>query len=273
MTPTVTPTPMPERIAFSADSDGDGKTGVYTINQNGSSVVTVVQENNNAKFWDWSPDGEWLLIQEQNVLYKIRPDGTDWALVKLLSSELDAQAVWSPDNLFIVYRDVKDGMVDLFKIESNGEYVQQLTSSEEIELCPAFARNMPGIYFILQNMPKSEQNGLFYKAPEPALSVQALGGIFECVDFKSDGFHFTISSNNSSGWNIFTGNPSPNPQLIVLTNEGNNFSPDWFRDFSRIVYISDINGQASISIVDVNGTWTKVVPHTPSNPQHPRWMP
>jgi len=273
MTPTVTPTPLPERIAFSADTNGDEKTGVYTINQDGTSVVTVIQEANNAKFWDWSPDGKWLLIQEQNVLYKIRPDGTDWALIKLLNGNLDAQAVWSPDNLFIVFRDVKDGMVDLFKIEINGANLQQLTSSEEQELCPALARNKPGVNFILQNMPKPEQNGLFYKAPDFALSAQALEGIFECVDFKSDGFHLAISSYDSNGWNIYTGTAAPDPPLTVLTNEGNNYSPDWFRDNSRIVYISDMNGQRTLSIVNSDGTGKKVVPNTPDNPQHPRWMP
>jgi hypothetical protein len=273
MTPTVTPTPLPERIAFSADTNGDDKTGVYTINQDGTSVVTVIQEANNAKFWDWSPDGKWLLIQEQNVLYKIRPDGTDWALIKLLNGDLDAQAVWSPDNLFIVFRDVKDGMIDLFKIEINGANLQQLTSSEEQELCPALARNKSGVYFILQNMPKPEQNGLFYKAPDFALSEQALEGIFECVDFISDGFHLAISSYDSNGWNIYTGNAAPDPPLTVLTYEGNNYSPDWFRDQTRIVYISDMNGQKTISIINSDGTGKKVVPNTPINPQHPRWMP
>ncbi len=273
MTPTVTSTPLPERIAFSADSDGDGKTGVYTINQDGTSVVTVIQEANNAKFWDWSPDGKWLLIQEQNVLYRIRPDGTDWALIKLLNSDLDAQAVWSPDNLFIVYRDIKDSMVDLFKIDTNGANLQQLTSSEEQELCPALARNKSGVYFILQNMTKPEQNGLFYKVPDFALSAQALEGIFECVDFKSDGFHLAVSSNDSNSWNIYTGIAAPEPPLTVLTTEGNNYSPDWFRDQSRIVYISDLNGQKTIYVVNSDGTGNRVVPNTPNNPQHPRWMP
>jgi Tol biopolymer transport system component len=190
-----------------------------------------------------------------------------------LNSDLDAQAVWSPDKSFIVFRDVKDDWVDLFKIDSNGENLQQLTTSAEQELCPALARNKSGVYFILQNMPESNQNGLFYKAPDFALSAQVIEGIFQCVDFKSDGFHLAISSNNSNGWNIYSGSASPNPQFLALTNEGNNFSPDWYRDFSRIVYISELDGQTAISIINSDGTGKRVVPNTPNNPQHPRWMP
>jgi hypothetical protein len=272
-TPTITSTPRPQRIAFTADQDGDGTTGIYTINPDGTSLVTVVQESGSTRFWDWSPDGKWMLAQDENILFKIRPDGTDWSLITMLATSLDAQGVWSPDGSYIVYRDTKDGKVDLFRIDPSGSGLAQLTSNPEIEICPALAPRKSGVYFILQNMPQLGQDGLFYKSPDFPLSAQAIEGKFECLDFNSNGFNLVISRNQDGAWNLQSGVANLVPGFEGLTYQGNNFSPSYSGDYSKIVFLSDQTGSLAITIMNSDGSGNFTVPNTPSHPQNPRWMP
>ena len=272
-TPTITSTPRPQRIAFTADQDGNGTTGIYTINPDGTGLVTVVQESGSARFWDWSPDGKWMLAQDENILFKIRPDGTDWSLITMLATNLDAQGVWALDGSYIVYRDTKEGKVDLFRIDPAGGGLAQLTSNTEIEICPALAPRKSGVYFILQNMPQPGQDGVFYKSPDFPLSAQAIEGKFECLDFNSNGFNLVISRSQDGAWNLQSGVASPEPGFEGLTYQGNNLSPSYSGDYSKIVFLSDQTGSMAITTMNSDGSGNITVPNSPFHPQNPRWMP
>jgi hypothetical protein len=272
-THTNTSTPRPERIAFTADQNGDGNTGIYTINPDGTSLVTVVQETENAKFWDWSPDARWMVIQQQDQLYQMRPDGTDWTLIQTLATNLDADAVWSPDGSYIVFREEIEGKVDLFRIATDGSNLIQLTDGVEIESDPTIPPNRSGVVYVLRGMAQVGQDGLFIKSPDFSLSVQVIPGQFESPDFQADGYKMVVSIYKDSIWVIQTGAFGASEIFTDLTTENNSISPAWSRDYSQIIFISDRNRSRELTLMSANGTNMVTIVGAPSNPQHPRWMP
>jgi Tol biopolymer transport system component len=269
-TPTITSTPRPERIAFTGDDDKNGNTGIYTMNPAGGELVTVVQESAKAKFWDWSPDAHWMVIQQGNKLYSIRPDGTDWTLITTLSSELDAQADWSPNGAYIVFRQVSSGWIDLFSIQPDGQGLNRLTNDAAEEIAPAVCPDLISVIFYEQN---STESGLYRKQVSHSSPDLLISGEFGTPVFQNSS-DFMALSNLDKTWNIQTGQYNIKPVFTTLPNQiGNNTSPTWSRDDSQIVFITDRSGSPELYIMDASGNGQAAIPGAPSNPQHPRWMP
>lgn len=50
----------------------------------------------------WSPTGEWILAQNFDTLFVMRPDGSDRRVIGATSSSLEPRASWSPDGQWVV---------------------------------------------------------------------------------------------------------------------------------------------------------------------------
>ncbi len=259
----MTPTPRPERIAFSADSDESGTLGVYTIGIDGSELVTVLQESTNSRFWDWSPDGEWLLIQQADHLYRIRAGGWDQRLIINLGSSGDAQAAWSPDGQWIVFANDDSGQINLARIHPDGTDFAWLTTNLLVEQNPSISPTNSTVYYSISGV------GL--------LSVPILGGSETMLstasinpDFSADG-SLMVYEYFGDIISVDSGFSYPTTQL---TNTAMESCPSWSKDGSQVIFISQRTvSTGEIFIMDADGENEQPIPNIPPNPFHPRWMP
>ena len=106
-----------ERLAFGFNppiyGDGDFGYGVFTVRFDGSDARQVMDLRERQVLWNhafpnvrqvsWSPDGSELLIAS-DLLFTVRPDGTDLRAFSQLGLGPITDATWSPDRSWIAVR-------------------------------------------------------------------------------------------------------------------------------------------------------------------------
>ena len=109
--------PDSERLAFGFNppiyGDGDFGYGVFTVRFDGSDARQVMDLRERQVLWNhafpnvrqvsWSPDGSELLIAS-DLLFTVRPDGTDLRAFSQLGLGPITDATWSPDRSWIAVR-------------------------------------------------------------------------------------------------------------------------------------------------------------------------
>ena len=91
--------------------DDDGVADLWVMDADGSNQQVVVAEVN-AQFFDWSPDGQWIVYEYKNLdspsgyrrdIYKVRPDGTGNTRLTPSDDYCEHTPLWGPDGT-ILYR-------------------------------------------------------------------------------------------------------------------------------------------------------------------------
>lgn len=75
---------------------------------------------------DWSPDGNSILFESNQAIYKINIAG---GIAQLLSNQQDSQPRWSPDNTKIVFTSKRTGQREIFTMNQDGSNVSQISSN------------------------------------------------------------------------------------------------------------------------------------------------
>jgi Tol biopolymer transport system component len=121
------------RIVFTALEPGEDETkdtDIYIINVDGSGLIEVPNDQNNA-FVSWSPDGGWLAFHSSGNLAIMRPDGSDYRrLYEPRGGAPAVQPAWSPDserlvvalnNYLVVVVDIQSGEASALPGQLPGE--------------------------------------------------------------------------------------------------------------------------------------------------------
>ena len=100
--PDITPdenVPLPGRIAFASDRDGDFE--IYMINADGTSLVRLTESKGVDYPSSWSPDGRKLAFVSNRSgsynIYVMSVDGSEPTVQLTLDSEGTGSPNWSPD--------------------------------------------------------------------------------------------------------------------------------------------------------------------------------
>jgi serine/threonine protein kinase/Tol biopolymer transport system component len=146
-------------------------------------------------FFDWSPDGNWLLVSEGNPfggqmeLWRFRAEGVhrpNDARVVASGPGFDIyQENFSPDGRWIVFEGVKGSAKGsesaIYVVPSGGGSWTQITDGKQWQDKPRWSADGRTIFFI------SDQNGFLnvFSVPFDPIKGKAAGAISQVTDFKS----------------------------------------------------------------------------------------
>ncbi len=229
-------------------------------------------------FWDWAPDGQFMVYDSGGTLYLIRPDGTWNMAIPGQPANYNYDASWSPDGQWIVFvSDNGVGDTDLYIIHPNGTGLTQLTTDGALttERTPDWAPNSTTVVYATT----TDANIYAVDSASPgALSVFIAlpGGTTAFPHFSPNGNFILFAYDDGisgMGWDIWValGDGSgpmvwPNPGI----NDANDqIYPNWGRIMPDIIYLSDQASPGTFEIYIVGS----LIANGWSDEASPNWMP
>jgi len=123
---------------------------IYMMNADGSNPHPLTSGSQLHNFPVWSPDGQWLAYDnstqgiERLAKVPIDASGNIGEEILLTDSSYDAtHPRWSPDGYYLFFTSSKDGKMNLYRMNSDGTNIVQLTFSPADDAAPSVIISPP----------------------------------------------------------------------------------------------------------------------------------
>lgn len=252
--------PGGRRIAFIRGGPGDKPYGVYVMSADGSGLLKISGE---------------VIAEESRPAWS--PDAKRIAFAGYTASELAER-----DNFV---------QTDLYVVNSNGSGLARLTGGETLESDPAWSPDGSRILFVRAKGLGAEEDPTLEHIPQIHTMAPDGSDVVRRTDlargasnpswspdgsrvaFESDGDIFVMNSDGSDVTRLAvepaTGeNPNPHPTY-------GNYEPGWSPDGTRIVFVSDRDGDRDLYVMLATETEDQAVRITdsPEEEYQPDWQP
>lgn len=224
---------------------------------------------------DWSPDGSKLafigFLDNRTNVYTAAADGTGLTRVTN-TTEFDDSPSWSPSGQQIAFAEYGGITPQIFKVNSDGSSRTQLTNSASGAASPAWAPNTTTIAFLregnvffVNNDGTGESQRTNFSGNERVISM----------DWKPDGTQLVIEKTRSASdlvTDIYIINQD-GTGLSNVTNNGasNDRDPVWSPDSSKIMFVSERDGNSQIYTISPNGTALTRITNNLFSDNEPDW--
>lgn len=227
------------RIAFTASRTASGNwaiggvSGILTVRADGSDSLNLTGW---ASFFDtsygntgWSPDGTRIAFEQYSdtawpAVLMMNPDGSD--VVSLTSPRTggsDGCPDWSPDGSRLLYcSDLGEAGIELYSMNVDGSDIVRLTDDSTVNVHGTYSPDGSRIAF--QSLRDPENVDWYF--------VGGAEGQFDLFVMNADG----------------------SDRIRLTTYEGQDMSPSWSPDGSRIVFCSDRDGDGEIYTIRPDGS-------------------
>ena len=133
-------------IAFLRLDPKSYQSGIWLVHPDGGGLHRILAGFKNVTEPVWSPDGARMLVEDGRALYSVRADGGGRRRIAVLSADAtgaveDPQPAWSPDGRWIVFCQLRSGVVgrsDLWVVQSDGGGLRRLTRAPELDRDPTW---------------------------------------------------------------------------------------------------------------------------------------
>ncbi len=271
-------TPAPTgRIAFVSDRDGNNE--IYLMNSDGADALNLTNNPANDRHPSWSPDGRQLAFasrRDDDNFEIYRLDIASQAVTRLTETGSDNRPAWSPDGARIAFASQRAGNRDIFLMNTDGSQQTQLSTSAANEDQPTWSPDGNYIAYV------TDADGQRHIS---VINV-ADGAIFNTIRSDS-GENFLpawlndrerslllFTSTRFGDEDIFMVNPLNGEDLRQITSASTiERQPNWSRDGSLILFVSDRTGQGSRDIYTITSDGSSVTRLTPdgSKDREPKW--
>jgi Tol biopolymer transport system component len=263
-------------LAFSADEPGgDGSMDLQVIGLDGSSRMMVYRapDSAGALLGSWSPDDKWLVFEgicgnpPTRTLCIIHPDGTGLATITNLPQGRNSEPAWSPDGQSVVFKNtvLSSGQEDLFMIHLDGSGLIQLTNDIAHDSQPDWSPDSKMIVFISDRSSTSDiysldVSGMPFPAP---VRLSLMPGLKANPHFSPDGKWLVFSSSDGTQSNIHRAQLGAFPdEQSLTTDSAQDILPSWSPDGSKVLFVSNRNGNDELWTMNADGSSQTVVPNS-----------
>jgi Tol biopolymer transport system component len=203
-------------------------------------------------------------------IYRMRLDGTE--LQRLTFSEADDRSpAFSPDGQLIAFMSWRDGLrPDIHVMNADGTQRLRVTFDEAYDEFPAWGRD-GWLYF------DSNRAGPFqlFRMRADGNEVQPLflsGADDAVMDVLGQRVVFQ-SRRESESYQIFTSNLDGTNAVRLTHTLARNNRPEWSPDGTRIIFVSERDGEAALYVMNTDGTNQQRLTVSLGGVAAPRWSP
>jgi Tol biopolymer transport system component len=229
--------PEYKRIAFHAVRDGDAE--IYLMNDDGTNITQLTDNNVHDSHPAWSPDGTKIAFSRDIVggkpdIFVMDTDGTNQ--INLTNAPgADMYPAFSPDGTKIAFVSERNGNFEIYVMNADGSNPQNLTNTPGYdEHHPAFSPDGTKIVFTRGRI--GDMNSV------------------EIYIMNSDGSNVRKLTDNNS----FDGRMS---------------SQAWSPDGEKIVFTSERDGNSEIYVMDADGSNQTRLTYTSDGESYPSFSP
>jgi len=279
-------------VAFA--SDRDNNIHIYTINPDGTDVRPTSGDNRTADGLPrWSPDGSRIAFSSNQSgnyhIWSMNADGSDRKRLTDLKGR-SALPAWSPDGSKIAFTSevlnaAGDKDLEIFVMNSDGSGVQQLTVSPPQadgrvawNSVPTWSPDSAKILFA-SNREGDGVTPTLYSMNSDGSDQKKFGLIVAVDGSEPDWSPVTnkivcVRGTAAKGdiWVMDASSPFPTLTATRITqNIDDNRSPVWSPDGKQIAYVSDVNGNKDVYIMNADGSGVRRLTYGKSNNLNPAW--
>ena len=153
-------------LAISDQSQGDGKSTVYTVPVTGGTpkrITTLAP----SYMHGWSPDGKFLVYtggrSDEYDIYRIPADGSGPEMKLTDAKGLDDGPEYSPDGRYVYFNSVRSGTMQIWRMKADGTDPQQVTNDEYNNWFPHVSPDGQWIAFLSFARDVSSSDHPYYK--------------------------------------------------------------------------------------------------------------
>jgi Tol biopolymer transport system component len=252
--------------------------GLYLIPSLGGAERRITQLSSAANFYhyqiSWSPDGEWLAVQDKNapqeppsIFLVARETGEKRKLTSPpAAAHADRFPAISPDGKMVAFvRFISSGVGDLYLVPTAGGDPKRLTFDNTGTASPVWTPDSREILFLRGD---GSTNSL-WRVPATGrtlVQVEAAGRNLTSIALSRQGqrLAWTQTINDQNIWRMELTDeaaprgrkqPSPasKPAKLLISSTRGDASPDFSPDGKRIVFASNRSGSSEIWVADSDG--------------------
>jgi Tol biopolymer transport system component/serine/threonine protein kinase len=279
--------PDGRQIAFSRQVDGG--TAVFLISALGGTErrLYVGPVNYYDGYLDWSPDGQILAITQTSpgkntgrIALLSVADSTTTPLTNPPGQYIDYGPVFSPDGSVIAFnRRTNAGIdADVFVVPIIGGNPKRLTvDSRQIDDSPTWSADGRDVLFssFRKGLPTLWRVSASGGAPRP---VAGVGTMAYCPSVSRKGHQLVYENRlrDDNIWRVKLRDETHirgSPSVLISSNVGINWRPDFSPDGKRIAFESSRSGYAEVWACDTDGTNCSSLTSLHGIAGTPRWSP
>ncbi|MCU0485565.1 MAG: serine/threonine-protein kinase [Anaerolineales bacterium] len=186
-----------------------------------------------------------------------------WAVLSIVDS------VWpAPDSSILYYMDGSDGLGDIWVMNLDGSNPRRLTNDQVDNLKPVWDVNRGAVAFT-----SVAKDGIFIRYIEyHSGNPQVLFSNCDDIDYGPNG-EIAVSKWNEEGNNWDVAVFQKGELVTVIATENDDFRPDWSPDGQKLAYLSIIDGNFQIFIVDISSKTEPIQITFDGQNYGPEWSP
>jgi len=264
------------RTSIAFISDASGRKEVYLVDVLGLKVRRITRHNHLCVSPRFTPDGRFLAYSSYHHgnqdLYITELNQSRVTRVLSRRKGLNLAPAFSPDGKTMVVTLSKGGTPDLYRMNRQGEILEQLTKRSGINVSPSFAPDGKSLTFVSDRSGKPQVYIMDMQTRQVRrLTFQGTENAEPCWSPKGDRIVYTGLADDH--YQIFTISVNGGSPTRVSSGWGDFESPTWSPDGKQIAFSRKGEGRQQIYAVYSNGRGQRKLFQLQGHQSYPQWSP